>query len=71
MSNQVDEQVDDFPFNLSDFVTVDEVGDVDPADIPDVPPADMETTETGKDPSEPSRQEPEVRGVLCLNLSSQ
>lgn len=43
-----EEEFDDFPFNLSDFVTVDEVGDV--ADLPHSPPAvPMETTEGGED----------------------
>lgn len=41
--------MDEFPFNMSDFVTVDEVGDV--TDLPDSPPAAvlMEIAEEGKD----------------------
>ncbi|XP_034543401.1 zinc finger protein 638-like isoform X2 [Notolabrus celidotus] len=44
-----DEECDDFPFNLSDFVTVDEVGDV--TDLPDSPSpaAPMEMTEGEED----------------------
>lgn len=40
-----EEEFDDFPFNLSDFVTVDEVGDV--TDLPSAPSPSvpMETTE--------------------------
>ncbi|XP_074484176.1 uncharacterized protein LOC141763615 isoform X1 [Sebastes fasciatus] len=44
-----EEAFDDFPFNMSDFVTVDEVGDV--ADLPSPPPPSvlMETTAGGED----------------------
>ncbi|KAF7652324.1 hypothetical protein LDENG_00098160 [Lucifuga dentata] len=43
------EESDDFPFNMSDFVTVDEVGDV--TYLPQSPPLDvpMETIEGGED----------------------
>ncbi|CAK6971659.1 uncharacterized protein LOC128366986 [Scomber scombrus] len=52
-----EEECDDFPFNLSDFVTVDEVGDV--ADLPNSPPpaVPMETTEGGEDAPTPVQQE--------------
>nr|XP_057944397.1 zinc finger protein 638-like [Doryrhamphus excisus]XP_057944405.1 zinc finger protein 638-like [Doryrhamphus excisus] len=45
----MDEDFDSFPFNMSDFVTVDEVGDV--ADFPHSPPlsAPEETTEQEQD----------------------
>ncbi|KAK5927206.1 hypothetical protein CgunFtcFv8_022719 [Champsocephalus gunnari] len=37
-----EEECDDFPFNMSDFVTLDEVGDV--ADLPSTPPAAAPTS---------------------------
>ncbi|KAA8594410.1 hypothetical protein FQN60_011545 [Etheostoma spectabile] len=45
-----EEEFDDFPFNMSDFVTVDEVGDV--TDLPGSSPSPsvpMETTDGGED----------------------
>ncbi|KAM6939621.1 uncharacterized protein FYW49_008509 [Xenentodon cancila] len=46
-STKVKEELDDFPFNMSDFVTVDEVGDV--TDLPHAPSptVPMETAEEG------------------------
>uniref|UniRef100_UPI0037E98A03 zinc finger protein 638-like n=1 Tax=Semicossyphus pulcher TaxID=241346 RepID=UPI0037E98A03 len=48
-TEQQEEEFDEFPFNLSDFVTVDEVGDV--TDLPSSPSSDvrMETTEGEED----------------------
>ncbi|KAM7418332.1 hypothetical protein PAMA_015789 [Pampus argenteus] len=40
-----EEEVDDFPFNMSDFVTVDEVGDVADLPLSDSPDIPMETTD--------------------------
>ncbi|KAG8014972.1 RNA-binding protein 20 [Nibea albiflora] len=50
-SNQVveEEDDDDFPFNLSDFVTVDEVGDVNDLPNSPSPTVPMETTGEGED----------------------
>uniref|UniRef100_A0A672Y8G9 Zinc finger protein 638-like n=1 Tax=Sphaeramia orbicularis TaxID=375764 RepID=A0A672Y8G9_9TELE len=39
-----EEQFDDFPFNMNDFVTVDEVGDVNDLPCPPCPTVPMETT---------------------------
>ncbi|KAM9363183.1 uncharacterized protein ABDE67_013971 isoform 2-T2 [Symphorus nematophorus] len=52
-----EEECDEFPFNLSDFVTVDEVGDV--TDLPSSP-SPMETTEEREDaPSSVQQDAPE------------
>ncbi|KAG7235857.1 hypothetical protein INR49_002054 [Caranx melampygus] len=52
-----EEEEEEFPFNMSDFVTVDEVGDVTdlPSPSPDVP---METTEGGEDAPTSVQQDP-------------
>ncbi|XP_045903071.1 zinc finger protein 638-like isoform X1 [Micropterus dolomieu] len=45
----VEEDCDEFPFNMSDFVTVDEVGDVTDLPCSPSPTVPMETTEGGED----------------------
>lgn len=60
MEVEEEEECDEFPFNLSDFVTVDEVGDV--TDLPSSPPptVPMETTEERQDaPSSVQQDAPE------------
>ncbi|KAM7009668.1 uncharacterized protein LKV04_001604 [Tautogolabrus adspersus] len=49
VQKEEEEDIDEFPFNLSDFVTVDEVGDV--TDLPASPSSDvpMETTDGQED----------------------
>ncbi|GAA6228710.1 zinc finger protein 638-like [Lates japonicus] len=47
-TKMVEEEDEEFPFNLSDFVTVDEVGDTDLPRSPS-PVVPMETTEGGED----------------------
>ncbi|XP_068448297.1 zinc finger protein 638-like isoform X2 [Clinocottus analis] len=56
-TEMVEEEFDDFPFNLSDFVTVDEVGDVN--DLPSSPSTSvpMKTTEGGEDAPTSVKQE--------------
>lgn len=56
-----EEELDDFPFNLSDFVTVDEVGDV--TDLPSAqsPSVPMETTEEDA----PTSVQEDAEGVHC------
>lgn len=58
---QEEEELDDFPFNLSDFVTVDEVGDV--TDLPSAqsPSVPMETTEEDA----PTSVQEDAEGVHC------
>lgn len=53
-----EEQEEEFPFNMSDFVTVDEVGDV--ADFPDLPLPSV-PTET----AEADALTEEAPGVKC------
>lgn len=52
-----EEEEEEFPFNMSDFVTVDEVGDVTdlPSPSPDVP---TETTEGEEDALTSVQQDP-------------
>lgn len=67
--NQEEEEAfDDFPFNMSDFVTVDEVGDV--ADLPSPPPPSvlMETTAGGEDAHTSVQQN--ILGVHKKNVFS-
>ncbi|XP_059190582.1 zinc finger protein 638-like isoform X2 [Centropristis striata] len=52
-----EEQLDDFPFNMSDFVTVDEVGDVTDLPSPPPPSVPLETTEGGEDASTSIQQD--------------
>ncbi|XP_078022456.1 uncharacterized protein LOC117254879 isoform X3 [Epinephelus lanceolatus] len=55
-----EEECDDFPFNMSDFVTVDEVGDVNDLPSPAASSVPMETTEEVKDaPSSVQQDTPE------------
>ncbi|XP_031723012.1 zinc finger protein 638-like isoform X2 [Anarrhichthys ocellatus] len=51
------EECVDFPFNLSDFVTVDEVGDVNDLPSSPSPSVPMETTEGGEDAPTSVQQE--------------
>ncbi|XP_068582772.1 zinc finger protein 638-like isoform X1 [Cebidichthys violaceus] len=60
-TEMVEEEFDDFPFNLSDFVTVDEVGDVNDLPSSPSPSVPMETTEGGEDA--PSSVQQETPGV--------
>lgn len=61
-----EEEEGEFPFNMSDFVTVDEVGDV--TDLPCSPSAvPMETTEGGEDA--PTSVQPNTAGVHLACLS--
>ena len=46
------DEEEEFPFNLSDFVTVDEVGDVTDLPRSPSPVTPMETTEVQQDTSE-------------------
>ncbi|XP_070778079.1 zinc finger protein 638-like [Enoplosus armatus] len=48
-AKMVREDLDEFPFNMSDFVTVDEVGDVTDLPCSPSPAVPMETTEGGED----------------------
>ncbi len=64
-----EEEFDEFPFNMSDFVTVDEVGDV--TDLPGSPSpiVPMETTEEREDPATSFQKEtPQVHFSLCSSL---
>ncbi|XP_034398430.1 zinc finger protein 638-like isoform X1 [Cyclopterus lumpus] len=65
-TEMVEEEFDDFPFNLSDFVTVDEVGDVN--ELPSSPPSSvpMETTEEGEDA--PTSIQQETPGDTSTNV---
>ncbi|XP_054461246.1 zinc finger protein 638-like [Anoplopoma fimbria] len=56
-TEMVEEESDDFPFNLSDFVTVDEVGDVNDIPSSPYPSVPMETTEEGEDAPSSVQQE--------------
>lgn len=65
--NQVKEEeeeegdFDEFPFNMSDFVTLDEVGDVTDLPRSPSPTVPVETTEGGEDtPTSVQRDTPEV-----------
>ncbi|KAM6941936.1 uncharacterized protein PEZ65_003905 isoform 4-T4 [Lycodopsis pacificus] len=55
------QECDDFPFNLSDFVTVDEVGDVNDLPASPSPSVPMETTAGGEDA--PTSVQQETPGV--------
>lgn len=58
MKKEEEEEFDQFIFNMSDFVTLDEVGDV--TDLPHAPsPTPMETTE--EDP--PTLVQKDAKGV--------
>ncbi|XP_071360149.1 zinc finger protein 638-like isoform X2 [Trachinotus anak] len=69
-TKMVEEEEEEFPFNMNDFVTVDEVGDVN--DLPSSPSPDvpMKTTEVGEDaptsvPQDPPRDTPtEIATVI-------
>lgn len=57
-----EEEFDPFSFNMSDFVTVDEVGDV--ANLP-LPPSATTAMETSQeDPPTPTQRDTQM--VLCL-----
>lgn len=45
----MEEEFDEFPFNMSDFVTVDEVGDVTDLPCSPSPAVPIATTEEGED----------------------
>ncbi len=49
MEEEEEEEFDEFPFNMSDFVTVDEVGDVTDLPCSPSPAVPMATTEGGED----------------------
>lgn len=49
MKEEEEEECDEFPFNMSDFVTVDEVGDVTDLPRSPSPAVPMETTEGEED----------------------
>lgn len=53
-----EEEFDPFPFNMSDFVTVDEVGDVADLPLPPSPTAAMETSQ--EDPPTPVQKIPQM-----------
>ncbi|KAM8879355.1 uncharacterized protein AB9W97_014755 isoform 2-T3 [Spinachia spinachia] len=67
-TEMVDEQFDDFPFNLSDFVTVDEVGDVNDLPWSTSPCVPMETTEGGEDA--PTSVHQETPGVTPFSTET-
>lgn len=53
-----EEEFDPFPFNMSDFVTVDEVGDVADLPLPPSPTTAMETAQV--DPPAPVETDAQV-----------
>nr|XP_040043536.1 zinc finger protein 638-like isoform X2 [Gasterosteus aculeatus aculeatus] len=68
-TEMVDEEFDDFPFNLSDFVTVDEVGDVNDLPSSTSPSVPMETAEGGEDA--PTSVQQESPGVMPTAVSTE
>lgn len=60
------EEEEDFPFNMSDFVTVDEVGDVNELPCSPPPAVPMETTEGGE--GAPTSVPPDTAGVHLAPL---
>ncbi|XP_042340617.1 zinc finger protein 638-like [Plectropomus leopardus] len=52
-----EEEDDEFPFDMGDFVTVDEVGDVTDLPSPPAPSVPMETTEEGEEVSSSVQQD--------------
>lgn len=62
VQEEEEEQFDDFPFNMSDFVTVDEVGDVN-----DLPCAPMETTEEEEEDGAHQSAQPDATQVQTLH----
>ncbi|XP_037327154.2 zinc finger protein 638-like isoform X2 [Pungitius pungitius] len=68
-AEMVDEEFDGFPFNLSDFVTVDEVGDVNDLPSATFPSVPMETAEGGEDA--PTSVQQKTPGVTPMEVSTE
>lgn len=70
-SNQLEEELDAFPFNMSDFVTLDEVGDVTDlphSPSPTVPMQDNKNAEGREDdPTSVPKDAPEVHVMFYIS----
>ncbi|XP_026158859.1 zinc finger protein 638-like [Mastacembelus armatus] len=68
-NKEMGEEEEDFPFNMGDFVTVDEVGDVTDLPYAPSPPLPMETTEAEKDT--PTSSQENTLGETSLDTTAE